>query len=635
MDISRAIKKGLRFLKRTQKKDGSFSTYNFPENNTAKKTAINTTFITANIVHALAPLQKDPTVKEILNKATKFLLRQKAKHLATINYWPRGSKESNLYFIPDDLDCTVVTYAALHEIGLYTGEETIKVMMGLEEKSGGPYTTWIVGAKNKDWKSKELGVNANVLWYALLNDIYLPNILEYIYEELKSGVRKTSYYPEYTLCYLISRAIKDGKLEVIEAAREKSEKIRDWSKEIRNIIKVNAKKRLRNKQYDSDMEFVSLVYSLLSLNDSDISDYVRILLRRQDSKGSWQLGGFNFGHNSIHANSSDGSEALTTAIAIEVLQKYSLKKANPENFIHPEFQKEYKEVEKSYKLWEKKQPQKLQPLLAQISSKILKETFTIRSALLPFFYYNSLSVTKQKMLNKSLLTTLGANNIIGWIGYYLEDKILDEHIKTKNIHELAALCKNEFLRTISFKLNENKEFLTWINNSEKTYVKTLNWELSNTRFKSKLPTKLPDYKNYKVLADRSLPFIYSTALLATKLNYQPSSTIFKSLVKMLHHHLITKQLNDDARDLEEDLQSGRISSVLSLALKSGGTPKKLLSEKLLKTIVKLTLKHLKLSERFANQAQLKHPEVFLHINEGLLDNSKKLEHELRILNVIS
>lgn len=77
------------------------------------------------------------------------------------------------------------------------------------------------------------------------------------------------------------------------------------------------------------------------------------------------------------------------------------------------------------------------------------------------------------------------------------------------------------------------------------------------------PNTLPHYGNYSILAQKSLGHALGPILLA--------DTDVDAVEQCFTHHLIAKQLNDDAHDWREDLQRGWINSVSAPMIEKCGT----------------------------------------------------------------
>src|SRR5207302_1646631 len=79
--------------------------------------------------------------------------------------------------------------------------------------------------------------------------------------------------------------------------------------------------------------------------------------------------------------------------------------------------------------------------------------------------------------------------------------------------------------------------------------------------------KIPDYKNYKQLAQKSLGHGLGPFAVLFSLGYRKNSPEIKNLLLFFTHYLIARQLNDDAHDWEKDLQLGHINAVCALIVK--------------------------------------------------------------------
>ncbi len=167
-----------------------------------------TTFITSLIVIALAPLTHDLAVRDMLQRATTFLMAE-FNEASCINYWKRSSPQYLTHRCPDDLDVLSVTLTALHLAG-HTDFVTnklasySKILILSETTLGGPYYTWIhPHPRPAEWSDVDVVVNANIAHILKLQNVELPNLNAFIESALTSLI--SAYYPPLSALYFISK----------------------------------------------------------------------------------------------------------------------------------------------------------------------------------------------------------------------------------------------------------------------------------------------------------------------------------------------------------------------------------------------------------------------------------------------
>lgn len=477
------------------------------------------------------------------NKIVRFLLNERSKNWS-FNYWVKDSKEYEAMPYPDDLDDTFCALSGLFlaENSLIKGNIFAKIanlLTNLEVKEGGPYYTWLV-PKNagKSWKDIDLAVNANIAYFLSLEEIILPNLTKLMEEAVKKGKFSSPYYAsEYPVIYFISRSFKGN-----------SEKLIDYL----------AKKK-KNGYWNNPLDTSLAISSLLNLNypAKKLEKSISYLLKNSSFKPYPLIIESNHNGRKIFG----GSPALTASFFLEALLKYQ-KLTNVEK----------KESEESENLKNRifseaaKKFQSLEPALKKIALKTLNE---IKShelgdqiALLPYFFSQTLG-NKQK-IQKKLLIDLGLINLYGWIAYTIYDDFFDDEGKPKEL-SLANICLRE-LTVISISLPvENKDFMPVFKGiMDKIDFANL-WEVENCRTHLKegvltLPKRLPNYKDYSILAEKSLGHGLGPLAILLSLGYGKNSKEVKNTSKWLKNYIIARQINDDMHDWEKDLKKGHLNS---------------------------------------------------------------------------
>ncbi len=560
----------LLFLAGQQKRNGGFLSLSTADKNGFEKTkTYATTFFTANILNCLNSLQGSSLVNSIKKKSAKFLLFQKSE-LWSFNYWQRNSEESKIMPYPDDLDDTFCALSALaiFDPKFITGKalaNTVKLLTATEVKPGGPYRTWLVDENARDvWRDTDLAVNANVAWFLSLQNVNLPNMVKFFDNAIKTKIFSSIYYPNICpVVYFISRGYKgtNGK----------------------KLIRYLLSKRLANFSWGNPLNTALIISALINLGFKKIPELEKSL--------DYLLGDFNGKCWPPYAFCLDpakkdtpyfaGSYALTTAFCLEATHKYLLlqKQTHAEAIKKRQFTPQEEQIYRKVISLVKKRFSTLgteikNPALGILEKTVAKDVDR-QIVLLPFWFRQALR-ENGKSITDEQVTALGLANLYGWIAYTIYDDFFDGEGKI----DLLPVA-NISLREVSVFY---AQLLGYDNDNYKTIKKILDniesanaWESRYCRGelidnKLSIPRQLPDFKNLRQLADKSLGHALGPVAILMMLKFKHNSWQIKELLSFSTHYLIARQLNDDAHDWLEDLRAGRINSVGANVL--GGMDKK-------------------------------------------------------------
>jgi len=307
-NLSAALENGVRYLSQAQRPAGDFETVTSPYQDMREATPYpKSIYTTTFVIHALAGLESTPVIEKIQQRAADFLLREQEDNGAW-NYEGRGD-----WRIPPDLDDTACAVAALAQLGRRPELSFYALLWQNESAPGGPYYTWLgINENEDDVRARQVDalINANIIYCCGLLDLSLPNTVYY----LEQVIRAEAYDSEslYTisphfLVYALSRAYADGGIKILDEAM--------------SIIQDYILSRLPPPHVESSIfNLACLSVSLINIKVPSIliRPYLVPLLSAQRPDGSWSACAAFAGF----APNYDGSVALTTALALEALNKY-------------------------------------------------------------------------------------------------------------------------------------------------------------------------------------------------------------------------------------------------------------------------------------------------------------------------
>ncbi len=549
----------LLFLASQQKRNGGFLSLTTAEKNdfTTTKT-YPTTFITSNILSCLNSLSKSSLTDSIRTKAAKYLLFQKSEFWS-FNYWQRDSQEAGIMPYPDDLDDTFCALSAMatFDSNLITGKalsNVVKILTATETKTGGPYKTWLAGRKaGKVWHDVDLAVNANIARFMFLQKTELPNLAELFDKAIKAKKFTSAYYPEiFPVIYFISRSYKGGQVKPL----------------IRHLLSL----RQRNFSWGNPLNTALSVSTLVNLNfhkPKELEKSIGYLTDNFNGK-SWQPYAFCLDPAQKGSQYYAGSHALTTAFCLEAMHKYLLlqKQTYADLLRKSKFSVQEERVYRKIISLAKKRFNALAPEAKNPALQILEQTILKDSdrqiVLLPLWFRQALG-ENGKSITDEQITGLGLANLYGWIAYTIYDDFFDGEGKAEllpvaniGLREVAEF----YAQTLGYNSDKYKTVKKILDNMENANE----WESAHCRTevinnKITIPKVLPNFKNLRQLAGKSLGHALGPVAILLMLNFKYNSWHVKETLSFFTHYLIARQLNDDAHDWLEDLHAGRINSV--------------------------------------------------------------------------
>jgi hypothetical protein len=556
--IPKVVQKSLKFIASQQEQDGSFlSLTSQRPGDFARTQAYKTTFITSQVLGCLNHFSANKDADKTGSKAAAFLLSQKSD-LWSFNYWQRHSAEASQMPYPDDLDDTFSALSALwsYDHKIISGKvlhNITRLLIVTEAKTGGPYRTWLTPkSAPKQWLDVDLPVNANVAYFLFLQKVSLPGLAKFFDRAIIGNKLNSIYYPNiYPGVYFLSR-FYDG----IHKQR---------------LISLLISKRKKNFSWGNPLDTALSVLALINLgHDVDNINRSAEYLIKEFKGGSWPPFAFCLDPVKNGKTYYAGSAALTTAFCMLALYQYQT--------VHSNKVRANKQDKKQVVLYRKISAslnKRLRALGKEFNDarvlaleKIHKDKLIV---LLPWQFYRALISHGEKIDNKAI-AMLGQINAYGWIAYTIYDDFLDGEGDPKML-PLANIC----LREVSVGY---KELLADKFNDYQCVKKVLDeidqanaWEANHCGINiSKdgnltIPKTLPDFKGLSQLANKSLGHALGPIAILLLKGFAQDSFQVKNFTQYFSHYIIARQLNDDAHDWLEDLQSGRLTYVNSLVLK--------------------------------------------------------------------
>ena len=443
---------------------------------------------------------------------------------------------------PDDLDDTFTALYSLYKFdrSLITGNILAKVtrlLLKSEINPGGPYTTWItVQDMKSNWQDTDIGVNSNIAYFLSLLNIRTPALMTYFDNIVQKKQYESKYYTEPSLLFYFLSHVYTG-----EHKKHLCEDI------LTSLHKIHT---------PSSVQIALSLSSLINLGwKKDLDTLADIL----ESKGTWTSDNLYLESNKNGRRSYFQSNSVSIALCLEALSLYQKSLSREANIQSNSFLQDKTKAEKvllqamQYKPFKKLSEDVLHTALSKITaSKNIDEIISY-----PFYFAKTIN----SILSDKQLHSLAMANLFGWASQTIYDNMLDgdslsykaaQHLPVANLfsrHSQILFCEN------CATLEMRKHVLTTFDSMDKAN----SWESLHCRFDIKITLeKLPDYKNYSCLADKSIghsiPFIL----------IQP--TKIRVLETFFKNYCIARQISDDAHDWWQDLENDKINSVSSLLI---------------------------------------------------------------------
>ncbi|MBI5134085.1 MAG: hypothetical protein HZA81_01745 [Candidatus Taylorbacteria bacterium] len=548
--MDEAIRNGIPRLRALQARNGSWESLCSKDALFSQPESRQAVFPAALILSCLSRVPKGIRgVAAIKAKAASFILSQRSPQW-TWNYTIRGSRLAASRPYPDDLDDTSCAIASLALYGEKLGGGPlagfVRALISAESNEGGPYRTWLAKAK-KGWDDVDTAVNANIAFALGLNGVFLDSLSSYIDSAVARSKFDSLYYETvYPFIYFISRFYE---LRGESAQREKladtaSEALRKAVNPLEEAICISSLTRLgrRNGAVDE------------AAKDILSSPWKAFPLYIEEVKGG--------------RRSYAGSEAITTAFCIEALSLLSEEK---ETATREDDSREKAALDMARAEGDRFFKGLGEPFESQARecrARVAKGDMEKLISLLPFRFSRALKDGER--IEDRTLAKLGHANMLGWIGYSIQDDIIDES-KGERLLPLSNVLIRESLSIIE-SLSPNEEGKAYVRRTFRAIDEANAREAASSFLPRSAkghiaPIRIPPYDE-SILSDKSFGHALGPLVVMMTLGHAPRSRKFREVEAFFKSYIAARQLNDDAHDWQSDLASGRINSASADALRS-------------------------------------------------------------------
>ncbi len=548
--IGRIRRNALEALLHVQAENGSFPSLCSDNPRFVAAEEKSTVFPSALI---LSCLTQSDAPRKLIEKLTRFILDQRSETWSW-NYFDRTSDDAKAHRYPDDLDDTACALIALEKTGRLRNEADILAhfaqnLIRTETKEGGPYRTWLVDNPSETWCDVDIAVNANVAYFLGTQGIFLDGLDAFLCEAIdRRHLPSLYYHAEIVTIYFLSRYV---------GLRQKS------STAIATAAKNLGAMALKelSAQNVEPLEISLAISALITLDQSnEINEkHIETVLQGVGENGLWAATPVYTEEIRQNMPWHCGSAALTTAFCIEALTLYekSLRTTVQPMRSRADTAGEYILDVIKLRLWKLFDDRKdvFHKDLAMMVERFSKSGADNTICLFPYRFAEAADFRSYETV-----INLGLANLLGWIGYTIQDDAMDESENTGLI-PLANICIRESLRlfqqhTPPYAGEYVRKILTRIDSANAQELALRN------------PSTLKRFRALSddILAWKSSGHALGPLIILIHLDHGPTSPIFKAAESFFRHYLIARQMNDDAHDWQKDLGHGHLNSASSILL---------------------------------------------------------------------
>lgn len=538
------IDDALDYLRRQQAPDGSFTGWASatlkPFNPTRPQPTIFPTMLILDCLHDVVGAE------DIRLRAAKYLEAQVGEQ-GSWNYWDRTSKAARQEPYPDDLDDTAYALAALTRAdakwvdGSRLGQ-LARLLIATEQQPGGPYNTWLIDtSRASQWRHVDVAVNANIGYALSLQSVRTSGLCHYIDKAIQGGQLQSDYYVgSAPVIYFISRWYDGDQLAALQE----------------QVVRLARKPRL------SALHTALLLSAGCRLRVDD--NCLKPLAEQLRNRTNWPAAALYVDPVYDKHQHYGGSVALTTAFVLEALALHDARAADRPPIISRKhgvprlmghIQKDAKRIP------DLALRRRYLALARQLMQDIAGEQITDPATLV--------AQAGGWEVADATLMSLNAGALNGWMAYTLYDDILDGDANADQL-PIAGVALRRSYEHFAHALPDQR---TWLEQVTETFdlIDGANyWEQQHARADTRGGVfelrRLPDYGDYSQLAHRSLGHRLAGTGVALVHYGSLEHPQVRALQTFFKHFLIARQLNDDAHDWEEDLQSGRLTAVVTMLL---------------------------------------------------------------------
>ena len=509
----------LKLIAEQQQEDGSFLSESRSDSSTKIR---KTTFFTSQIICCLNEVGRRDEYKALVHpiceKGVGFLLSERSPQWSW-NYWSKEYQSVAVNTYPDDLDDTLLALTALHgyDPELITGEVMgflTEQLMELEQKVGGPYFTWLVESEpDSVWRDLDVVVNARIALFLELLGVRLPALRKWLRVQIEQAAFESPYYPgglqaQYLLKQIFPRYIS-----------------------LRNLANTNYS--------ELDQILVSLIDSKKQVQLPEKAHWSPYCRDPKENGERYMA----------------GSSALTAAFLIQALVG---KEARGTEKTLPRFTEQ---VKKTIHGAVATLPQPLGGVAEDYYKAFLKKDTKREKSLLAWRVSQAIGMH----FEDDFYHELALLNIHGWVAFTLLDQVWDNES-----NPIMTGVASWALRQVVYSAQRVDAWLPGFSKYAEKFLQRMEvattWEVQNCRFNPEIELQsLPDYADYSILVERSLGEALSgCAVIGRK--YDLESTQVTQWLQFFHAYTLSRQLNDDAHDWQEDLAMGYCNSVATMVI---------------------------------------------------------------------
>jgi hypothetical protein len=470
-------------------------------------------------VHALAISVEKGLLEKDLLAETVSLLTHEASPTGTYNYWLRNSLDSQKQTLPDDVDDAAAAYSALFRGGVETPVETFISTLALEKDAGGPYRTWYIAAQaHEKWGDIDPAVNAHFLYLAALNEIYLPNTLQYFQGLIGTTAIKSQYYPGELSTYFYL-----CKFSAVAHAAGETNLHTELESELKNYSFAD--------QNHLDKLLLALSYSYL--NKPVPTNWLAELESWQESDGKVRPLALCHGYSTADKELTyAGNSYAATALWVELFVKVAdTAKAKSPNL-----------------------PVAFNMLIKATDSLLDKETHAqlkIHSVgemrITQMVYFALQALGKESAVEDPRIQLLLASAICGWGAYHIMDGMLDRQLELSELPRFASLVRASNTFAALLPLEVRTRIAAGYEMTEKFYA----WEQTQMPTSNLNPRSYSAGFDYRYIYKRVGVLTQALSCVATITDMPKYSA---TLEKIFAEIFFLQQMSDDAHDWEEDKQ---------------------------------------------------------------------------------
>lgn len=307
-----AIQNGLDFVAASQTSPGGFVTDCWHVDAPEQKTPVDAVFTASQVLYSLSFSPNSTSARGTEERAAKYLAAQRESP-GVWHYYGTGTPLR----ISPDVDDTSVAWAALQRLNVPIPPAALDAIRASRNENGlfttwvGPSSSWV----NIDSRDIDTVVNINaLLLFGLVHENVDP-VCKYVLAQIENdNFRRGTVYYRSPLMFAqaFSRAYREGNVKCLESGVGK---LRDTILSMQNP----------DGSWGDDLETAFGALTLLNFDyrGDPLDRAIKVLLARQSADGGWALAP---AYRGAVQPLNYGARALTTAVVIEVLAKYSSEK---------------------------------------------------------------------------------------------------------------------------------------------------------------------------------------------------------------------------------------------------------------------------------------------------------------------